>query len=53
MQHARGREVKRLAVVSHAAGDLRGADDPWSGRKRVGVMSEALHGLARGGEVPL
>lgn len=32
MQHARGREVKRLAVVSHAAGDLRGGDDPWPGR---------------------
>ena len=48
-----GREVKRLAVVSHAAGDLRGGDDPWSGRERVGVMSEALHGLAGGGEVPL
>ena len=53
MQHARGREVKRLAVVSHAAGDLRGGDDPWPGRERVGVMSEALDGLAGGGEVPL
>jgi hypothetical protein len=30
-----------------------GCDDPWSGRERVGVMSEALHGLAGGGEVPL
>ncbi len=51
MQHAGGCEVKRLAVVSHAARDLRGGDDPWSGRERVGVMSEALHGLAGGGEV--
>jgi len=51
MQHARGREVKRLAVVSHAAGDLRAGDDPWSGRERVGVMSNALDGLAGGGEV--
>ena len=53
MQHARGCEVKRLVVVSHAAGDLRGGDDPWPGRERVGVMSEALDGLAGGGEVPL
>ena len=53
MQHARGCEVKRLVVVSHAAGDLRGGDNPWSGRERVGVMSEALDGLAGGGEVPL
>jgi hypothetical protein len=51
MQHARGREVKGLAVVSHAAGDLRGGDDPWSGRERVGVMSDTLDGLAGGGEV--
>ena len=52
MQHARGREVKRLAVVSHATGDLRGDDDPWPGRERISVMSEALHSLAGGGEVP-
>ena len=52
-EHARGCEVKRLVVVSHAAGDLRGGDDPWPGRERVRVMSEALDGLAGGGEVPL
>ena len=53
MQHARGCEVKRLVVVSHAAGDLSGGDDPWPGRERVGVMPEALYGLAGGGDVPL
>ncbi len=53
MQHARGCEVKRLAVRSPAAGDLRAGDDAWSGRERVGVMSRPLHGLAGGGEVRL
>jgi hypothetical protein len=38
--------VERLAVVSQAPGDLRVGNDPWSGRERVGVMSETLHGLA-------
>ncbi|MGO9788588.1 MAG: hypothetical protein ACLP8S_03375 [Solirubrobacteraceae bacterium] len=53
VQHARGCEVKWLAVGSPAAGDFRVGDDPWSGRERVGVMSRPLDGLAGLGEVRL
>jgi hypothetical protein len=52
-QHARGCEVKRLAVVPQTAGDLRVGDDPWSGRERVGVMSRPLQGLPGVGEVSI
>ena len=46
-RHIGGGLVERLAVVS---GDLRVGNDPWSGRERVGVMFEALHGLAAVGD---
>jgi hypothetical protein len=38
-------EVKRLAVVAQAAGDLTVVDEPWSWSERVAVVTEPCQDL--------
>jgi hypothetical protein len=46
VQHCGSGEVKRLAVVAQAAGDLAVVDEPRSWSERVAVVSEPCQDLA-------